>query len=72
MRFPRQGWDLKSVLGFMVLVKILQPGGFSVPPSVRLNLGISGEMDPEPLLVLRTVWPFLVQHILLEVTALTL
>lgn len=40
----------------MVLVKILQPCGISVPPSVSLNLGMSGEMDPGPLLVLRTVW----------------
>lgn len=55
MIFPRQGWDLNSVLEFMVLVKILQPCGISVPPSVSLNLGMSGEMDPGPLLVLRRV-----------------
>lgn len=69
MRFPRQGWDLKSVLRFMVLVKILQPGGISILPSVSLNLGISGEMDPGPLLALK-VWPFLVWHVSLEVKAL--
>lgn len=55
--------------GFMVLVKILQPGDISIPPSVSLNLGTSGEMDPGPLLVLK-VWPFWFSMLSLEVKAL--